>query len=154
MGLPILGLVLSAGTSFLQASMGAQAADNAAKVQNEQIKIDMANERIKGMQEGSKRHEEYLRNESANRVASAAATGGGTNMSYEQGIAPYNKGVAGRDMATMAFNTGQKIGRMKYEIKVNRYNAQAQARAGYIGAVGDTAGAIGSYLQRPGGLLA
>lgn len=154
MGLPIIGLVISAAGSFLQAGMQAQAAAAQAKVANEQLKVDMENERIKGMAEGSARHEEYLRNESANRVAVAAATGGGRSMSFEQGIGPYNKTVAARDMQTMAFNTGQKIGRMGYEIKVNRFNAQSAARSAYIGAAVDTVGAVGSYLQRPGGLLA
>lgn len=153
MGLPLFGLVLSVGSSFLQASQQAQMAKYQADVQNQQLRVEMENERIKGMQEGNARQEEYLRNESSNRVASAVATGGGRNISYEQGIAPYNKGVVQRDMQTMGFNTGQRISRSKYQIKVNSWNSKAESAAAYTGAVADSLSAVGSYMSRPGGLL-
>lgn len=154
MGLPILGLVISAGASFLQAGMQAQMAKGQAQVANQQLKYDMENERIKGMQEGTARQEAYLRDEATNRVAVAAATGGGRNISFEQGVGVYNKDVMGRDIDTLRYNSGAKIGRMRYEIAVNRYNAKAQSRAAFIGAASDVAGSVGSYVSRPGGLLA
>jgi hypothetical protein len=154
MGLPLIGLAISAGSSFLSAGMQASAARGQAEVAKQQLKYDMENERIKGMQEGTARQEEYLRNEASNRVAIAAATGGGRNMSYDQGLGVYNKDVMGRDIDTLRYNSSAKIGRMRYEIAVNNYNAKAASRSAFIGAAGDTAGALGSYLSRPGGLLA
>lgn len=154
MGLPILGLAISAGSSLISAGMQSAMAKGQAEVAKEQLKYDMENERIKGMQEGTARQEAYLRDESTNRVAIAAGMGGGRNVSYEQGIGPYNKDVMGRDIDTLRYNSAAKIGRMRYEIGVTRYNAEAQSRAAWIGAASDVAGSVGSYLQRPGGLLA
>jgi len=150
---PLVGLGLSIGASFLQAGQAASMAKAQSKVANDQLKIDMENERIRGAQEQNVRQEAYLRAESSNRVASALATGGGTNISYEKGIAPYNKGVARRDLQTSAFNSGQRVARSKYQIKVNKWNAKAEGRAAYVGAAADSLGTIGSYMSRPGGLL-
>ena len=151
--LPLIGLGLSIGGSFLQASQTAGMANAQAKVANDQLKIDMANEKIRASQEQNLRQEQYLRAEASNRVAAAVGTGGGTNISYEKGIAPYNKGVARRDLQTSAFNSGQRIMRSKYQIGVNKWNAKAEGRAAYVGAAADSLGSIGSYMSRPGGLL-
>lgn len=153
MGFPLIGLGLSIGASFLTASMQAGQAQAQAQVQNDQIRVDRENERIRGMQEQNARQEEYLRNTSSNRVAAALSTGGGANMSYDQGIAPYNKGVARRDLQTMAFNTGQKIARSSFEIKVNKWNAKSAGQAAWTGAVADSIGSVGTFMSRPGGLL-
>lgn len=150
--LPLIGLGLSVGSSFLTASMQAGAAKAEAKVANEQLKVDRENERIRGMQEQNERQESYLRAAASNRVA-VAASGAGRSMSYEQGISPYNKGVAARDLQTMGFNTGQKVARMGYEIRVNKWNAKSAARSAYVGAAADSLGSIGTFMQRPGGLL-
>lgn len=144
--LPLIGLGLTAGSSFLTAGAQAQAANAQAQVANDQLKIDMENERIKGMQEASARQEEYLRNESANRVA-AAALGGGINISYDQGIQPYNKKVMQRDLQTMGFNNEQTRLRMVHQIRVNKWNAKSQARAGFISAAADTVSAVGGYVS-------
>lgn len=153
MGLPLIGLGLSVGASFLQAGSTAAAARAQNDVQNQQVRVDMENERIKGMQDANARQEEYLRNESANRVVAAAAVGGGRNLSYEQGISPHNKEVAARDLQSMEFNTGQRLARSRYQIRVNRFNTSAESRGAYVTAVAESAGALGSYLSRPGGLL-
>lgn len=154
MGLALFGLVLSVGASFVQARAQAQAMEAQMKFANQQLKFDMENERIRGMQEANNRQEEYLRNVGTNIVAASAATRGGRNYSYEQGIAPYNKEVARRDLATVDFNSGMERGRMALQIKANTYSAKLNSRNAYIGAVADSMGTIGSYMSRPGGLLA
>jgi murein L,D-transpeptidase YcbB/YkuD len=154
MGLPIIGIALSVVGSLVQASMSAQAAKYEAEVQNNQLKVDRENERIRGMQEENNRLETYKRLESTNRVASAVATLGGRNYSYEQGVAPYNKTVTMRDVATIGFNSQMEQDRMSYQIKVNKYNAKTTARMAMVGAVTDSLSTIGSYVSRPGGLLA
>lgn len=145
MSWPIVGLGLSVGASFLQAGMQSSMAKAQAKAANEQLKIDMENERIRGMQEANARQEEYLRNESANRVV-VAASGAGQSMSYDQGIAPYNKEVARRDLQTMGFNTGQAVSRMGYQIRVNKANAANASRAAWLSAGADAAGTIGGAM--------
>lgn len=151
--LPLIGLGLTVGGSFLQAGMAASMANAQAQVANQQLKVDMENERIKGMQEANARQEEYLRNEGSNRAA-VAASGTGRNISFEQGLGPYNKKVAARDIQTIGFNTGQKVARMGYEIRVNRANARNAATSAYVGAAADSIGAVGGYLvSNPSGLL-
>lgn len=145
MGIP---LDLQIGASFLQAGMTSAVSNAQTKAVNEQIKADIRNERIKGMQDASARQEEYLRNESANRVAAAAAVGGGgRNLSYEQGIAPYNKEVARRDLATIGFNTDQRIGRARYQIRVNRFNSRLETAAAYGTAAADSMRAVANTIQ-------
>lgn len=150
--LPLIGLGLSVGGSFLQAGMTAMSANAQARVANQQLEIDRENERIKGMQEANARQEEYLRNEATNRVA-IAASGAGQNISYDMGLGPYNKGVARRDIQTIDFNTGQRVNRMSYEIRVNRANARNAATGALVGAISDSAGVIGGTLiNNPGAL--
>lgn len=144
MGIP---LALQIGASFLQAGMTSAVSNAQTKAVNEQLKFDIKNERIKGMQDASARQEEYLRNESANRVAAAAAVGGGRNLSYEQGIAPYNKEVARRDLATIGFNTDQRIGRARYQIRVNRFNSRLETAAAYGTAAADSMRAVANTIQ-------
>lgn len=151
--LPLIGLGFTAGASFLQAGMTASMANAQAQAANEQLRVDMENERIKGMQEANARQEEYLKNEASNRVA-IASSGLSRNISYEQGLGPANKKVAARDIQTIDFNTGQRVGRMGYEIRVNRANARNAATSAYVGAAADTVGAVGGYLvSNPSGLL-
>jgi hypothetical protein len=152
MSWPVVGLGMSIGASFLQARSTAAAARAEARVMNDQLKIDRENERIRGMQEANARQEEYLRLASSNRVA-VAASGAGRSMSFEQGIDPSNKRVMGRDLETMAFNTGQRVGRISDQIRVNRWNAKSTARAAYTSAFGQSLSAVGSFLGRPGGPL-
>lgn len=151
--IPIAGLALSVGSSFLQAGMQSQMSNAQTRVMNDQLKLDIENERIKGMQDANDRQEEYLRNESANRVAASVATGGGRNMSYDQGIAKYNKKVAGRDLQTMQFNTDNRIARTRYQISVNRWNNQMTRVAAFGTAASDSLASVGGYMQRPKGLL-
>lgn len=147
MGIP---LALQIGASFLQAGLTSAVAKGQQDVANEQLKADMRNERIKGMQDANARQEEYLRNESANRVAASAAVGGGRNMSYAQGIAPYNKEVAGRDLATIGYNTDQRIARGRYQIRVNRYNTRAETFAAYGTAAADSMRSVATTLNDAG----
>lgn len=148
--LMIAGVVISSGGSFLQANATAQAARQQAEVANDQLKVDIQNEKIRGMQEANNRQEEYLRNAATNRVVAAISSGGGTNLSYQQGIAPYNKKVMQRDLATVGFNSGQQVSRMRYQIGVNKFNAKAEGRSAYVGAVADTAANIGSAASSYG----
>lgn len=147
MGIP---LALQIGASFLQAGMTSAVSNAQTKAVNEQIKADIRNERIKGMQDASARQEEYLRNESANRVAAAAAIGGGRNLSYEQGIVPYNKEVARRDLATIGYNTDQRIARARYQIRVNRFNSRLETAAAYGTAAADSMRAVANTMQDAG----
>ena len=144
MGIP-LGLQI--GASFLQAGITSAVAKGQASAANQQLRVDMRNERIKGMQDANARQEEYLRNESANRVAASAAVGGGRNISFNQGVSPYNKEVARRDLQTLGYNTDQRIARGKYQIGVNRYNARAESIAAYGTATADSMRATASALE-------
>ena len=144
MGIP-LGLQI--GASFLQAGITSAVAKGQASAANQQLRVDMRNERIKGMQDANARQEEYLRNESANRVAASAAVGGGRNISFDQGVSPYNKEVARRDLQTLGYNTDQRIARGKYQIRVNRYNARAESIAAYGTATADSMRATASALE-------
>jgi hypothetical protein len=150
--LPVVGTGLSIGASFLQARSQAQMAKAQMQVENAQLKIDRENERIKGMQDANARQEEYLRNEAANRAA-MAASGVGIDLAYDDGLGGYNKRVAQRDLQSIDFNTGQRTGRISYQIRVNKANARNAATSAYIGAAANAAGAVGSLMSRPGGML-
>lgn len=154
MGLPIIGMVLQVAGSFVQASMTAKAAKYEAQVENEKLKIEMENERIKSMQEQSARQEEFLRNESANRVAIAVNSGGGRNYGYEQGLGVYNKTVAVRDIQNIDFNANQSIGMKGYQISVNKWGAKVKAKTAWTEAIIGGLSTIGGYMARPGGLQA
>lgn len=154
MGMPVIGLALSIGGSLLNGMMAAQSAQYQAEVQNQQLEVDRETTRIKAMTETNDRTEQYLRAESANRVAAAAAVLGGRNVSYEQGLQPYNKKVVGRDIANIGFNSRMEEDRMSYQIKVNKWNADVEGKSAMVTAFSDALGSIGSYMSRPGGLLA
>ena len=126
MGIP---LALQIGASFLQAGITSAVAKGQASAANQQLRVDMRNERIKGMQDANARQEEYLRNESANRVAASAAVGGGRNISFNQGVSPYNKEVARRDLQTLGYNTDQRIARGK---GVKKHLHRNQQRLGVL----------------------
>jgi hypothetical protein len=154
MGLAVIGLAVSLVGSLVQGVMAGQAAKLEAEVANEQLKMDIETNKIEAMHEQNNRTEDYMRREAANRVAVAAATGGfGSNVSYEQGIAPYNKTVWARDMATIGFNRDMTVGRKQYQIAANKVTAKATATSAMVGAAFDGFATIGSYVSRPGGLL-
>lgn len=154
MSLPIIGLALGVAGSLVQGMMSAKAASLEAKVANEQLKMDMETKKIQAMQDENKRYEEYLRLVAINRVAVATSTGGGSSYSYEQGIAPYNKEVVHRDVATINFNRDMEVGRMKYQIAVNKFNAKVAGTSAMIGGLVDGLSQVGSYMSKPGGLMA
>jgi hypothetical protein len=153
MSIPIIGLALSVGASLVGAMMQGQMAQYQAEVMNNQLEVDATNERIKAANEENQRQEEYQRAEATNRVAIAVSTGG-RNYSYEQGVAPYNKTVMARDLGTIGFNSQMVQDRMAYQIKVNKWNANAESRSAMITGGVEAFSTIGSYMSRPGGLLA
>lgn len=149
-----IGAAASSAGSFMQANAQNQAIQAQTKLANQQLAIDMENERIKGLQEANDRQEEYLRNYGSNVVAASAAVNGGQNMSFDQGIAPYNKEVARRDMATTEFNTGMVRSRIASQIKANTYSAKMNRRNNMISAGVDTLGNFASIAtSRPESLL-
>lgn len=142
---PIVGVVLSVVGSLATAFVGAGIARQEAKIQQEQLKIEMANERIKGLGEANDRLAQFRAEEAQNRAA-LSVTGVDTNLSYLQGIVPANQRVVSRDIARIQFNMGQEIGRKKYEIAVAGWKARSTAISGFAQAGADAVGTIGSSL--------
>jgi hypothetical protein len=109
--------------------------------------------------EENDRIELFQRADSANRVASALAVGGGQNFSFEQGIQPYNKSVVARDVQTIGYNKDMEVGRKRYEISVNKWKAKTEGRmamvSGLFGAADSLSGMqqVGSYQSTGGGLI-
>lgn len=158
MGAPIFA-VLGAVGSLMQGMMQANIAKQQAMIQNEQLKIDIENDRIKAAQEENDRVEMFQRAQASNAVASAIAVGGGRNYSFEQGIEPYNKTVAERDVASIQYNKDVMVGRRQYQIAVNKWEARANGQLAMLGGITDAIGGlgdaipVGAYKSTPGGLL-
>jgi hypothetical protein len=146
MGLAAVGMLLSVGSTMFEAYSTSQQAKYQAQVENQQLKIDMENERIRAMQEQSKRQEEYLKADSANRVA--VAFSGARNISFEQGLSVKNKKTAGYDMQTIGFNSQMEIGRKKYQIKVNKFDAKMTGRSAMIGGALESAGTVAAFAKQ------
>jgi len=142
----LIGVALSIAGSFMQAQMQAQIAQQQAKIQAMQLKVEIENENIKSMADMNDRTTEWLRAESANKAA-ISASGLGSNISYDQGIAPYNKKVAYTDLARRGFERDQVVGRKRFEIKVAQWEANTTARSAYMTAAADSLGAIGSLFS-------
>lgn len=139
---PILGIALSLAGSFLQAGMAAANAKTQAKIKEQQMKVEMENERIKSLSETNNRLEEAMRAEASNRAA-LSASGLDVNIAYEQAIEPYNKKVVNRDVRRQQYASDAKIANSKYNIKVAHAEAKATSRAAWAGAFADGFGAIG-----------
>ena len=155
MGIGVLGLALSVAGSLVQGFLQAGAAQAQAEAENNQLKMDMRTERIRGMQEANDRRDQYLRAEATNRVAAAVSVGAlASNRSYTGAIAPNNKEVVGRDLATVQFNSAMEQDRMAYRIKVNEFEADTNGTLAIVGGFIDGFSQIGSYMSRPQGLLA
>lgn len=158
MGTPVFAVLGAVGT-LMQGMMQAQVAAQQAKIQNEQLKIDIENDRIKAAQEENDRIEMFQRAEASNIVASAVAVNGGRNYSFEQGIQPYNKTVAMRDVQSIGYNRDVMVGRRQYQIAVNKWEARANGSLAMAGAFTDAIGGlgdaipVGAYKSTPGGLL-
>ena len=144
---PILGVIIGIVGSFAQAAMVGQQASAQAKIEQQQLKIEMENERISAMQKTNDRMEQFRKEEASN-LAALSATGLQTNLSYEQGIAPYNTKVAHRDMDREFFNSGQTVGRKKYEIAVAGWKAKTTSRNAFMTAGIESIGAIGSHIAK------
>jgi hypothetical protein len=144
---PIIGIMLSVVGSLATAAMGAQVAKQQAVVEQSQLRVEIENERIKAIGATSDRLEELRKAEATNRAALSVA--GVENVSYAQGIAPYNQRVASRDVRRSDFNMGQEVGRKKYEISVAGWRAKTTAVSGFVQAGADIAGKVGSYIAGP-----
>lgn len=147
MSFAAVGLVLTVASTLYQGYATGQQAKYAAEVQNQQAKIEIANEKIKAMQQQSDRQAEYLKMDSANRVA-IAFSGASQNISFDQGIGPENLRTAKRDMNRIAYNSEQEVGRLRYEIKVNRATANLTARNAMVGSFLDAGAQAAVGIQK------
>ena len=139
----IIGVVMSVVGSLATAAMTASVAKQQAKIEQEQLRTEIENERIKGIGATSDRLEELRKAEATNRAALSAS--GFDNISYAQGIAPYNQRVASRDVRRSDFNMGQEVGRKKYEISVAGWRAKSTAASAYVTAGAQSLAAVGEY---------
>jgi len=144
---PIIGLVLSVVGSLATAAMQAGIAKQQAKIEQQQLEVEMENERIKAIGDTNDRLEQLRVSEATNRGA-LSASGLDTNWSYVQGISPYNKQVATRDVGRQDFNAGQVVGRKKYEIQVAGWRAKATAASAFVSAGASIVGDIGNFAAR------
>ncbi len=147
---PIVGLVLSVVGSLATAAMQSQVAKQQAQIEQTQLRTEMENERVKAIGDTADRLEELRRAEASNRAA-LSATGLEQNVSYVQGIAPYNQSVAASDVGRTEFNASQVIGRKGYEISVAGWRAKTTAASSFIQAGADILGNVGTYATRAGG---
>lgn len=143
---PIIGVVLAVVGAAAQFAMTSQIAKQQAKIEQQQLRTEIANEEIRAMSVTNDRLEQLRREEASNRAA-VAATGLAQNISYESAIAPYNTKVATRDVEREYFNSGQVIGRKKYEIKVAGWRAKATTASAGVTAVSDSIGEVGSLFN-------
>ena len=147
MCLPIIGLVIGIAASFAQAAMTSQLAKSQAAIEQQQLRIEMENERIAALGATNDRLEEFRRAEASNRAA-LSTMGLDQNISYVRAIAPYNQRVAYRDVNRLDFNAGQQIGRKKYEIAVAGYRARAEGASAFMTAGASAAGDVGGHLMK------
>jgi hypothetical protein len=146
---PIIGIVLGVVASLASAAMASSMAKQQAKIEQYQLQTEMENERIKAIGDTTDRLRELARAEATNRAALAPS--GVENISYEQGIVPYNQRIASTDVARTEFNAGQVIGRKKYEISVAGWRAKSESRAAWIGAGAKILGDVGGYVSAGAG---
>lgn len=143
MCLPIIGLGLSIAASFGQAMFTAQQAKQEARIEQEQLRTEIENERIKAVADTNDRLEQFRRDEAAN--FAALSTTGFDSLSYSEGIYPANLRTVKRDIGALEYNAGQVIGRKKYEIRAAGWRAKSAARGAWISAGADAIGKVGSY---------
>jgi hypothetical protein len=146
--LAVIGL--TAVGSFGTAMMQSANAKAEAQIEQTQLRTEIENERIKAMSDTNDRLEQFRKDEATNRAALSAL--GVENLSYMQGLEPYNRKVVGRDVRGIQYNAGQEIGRKKYEISVAGWKAKSTSRSAYIQAGADTLSSVGSRIaNRAGG---
>lgn len=143
---PIVGLIIGIAGSFMQAAMTAQIAQQQAIIQQQQLRVEIENERIAQLGRTNDRLEELRRAEASNR-ALISTTGVDVNYAYEQAIVPYNKLVAGRDVTRDMFNTEQEVGRKRYEIAVAGWKAKATRASAFVEAGASAFGQVGRYVM-------
>lgn len=147
---PIIGVVLGIVGSLASAAMASSMAQQQAKIETYQLQTEMENERIKAIGDTTDRLQELVRAQAMNRAA-LSVSGLDENISYTQGIEPYNQRIASTDVARTEFNAGQVIGRKKYEISVAGWRAKSESRSAWIGAAANIAGNVGSYIASGSG---
>lgn len=128
-----VALAITVGTSLIEASVQSNAAKQQYAVQKQQHIMDMENERIKALAETNNRMEAFIRQEAANRAA-LSASGLQQNISYEQGIAPYNREVLSRDVATISYNRDVALGQSRYAISVAKQTRDAAIGSAWLNA--------------------
>jgi hypothetical protein len=106
----------------------------------------MENERIKAIGDTTDRLEELRRAEATNRAALSASNV--ENVSYAQGIAPYNQRVAAHDVRRTEFNANQVVGRKKYEIAVAGWKAKTDTMSAFITAGAGILNDVGSFAAQ------
>ena len=148
--LMLAGLALSAVGSLATAAMTSANAKAQAQIEQQQLQTEIANEKNKAMADTNDRLEQYRKDEAANRAALSAM--GAENVSYMQGVAPYNRSVVGRDVRAIEYNMGQEVGRKKYEIAVAGWRAKATSRSAWLQAGSDSLGTIGAHFASGGTL--
>ena len=148
---PISGMLLAAtiASSFGSAYINSAKAKQEAIIQQRQLKTDIENEKIKAMGETNDRLEQFRKDEAANRAALSAMNF--DNLSYREGIAPENREVVRRDVRRLEFNSGQEIGRKKYEIAVAGWRSKSESRVNYLNAGFETIGTLSSAHSNRGG---
>jgi hypothetical protein len=144
----LVGLALSTVGSIGTAAMTSANAKAQAEIEQQQLKTEIANEKIKAMSDTNDRLEQFRKEEAANRAALSAL--GAENISYAEGIVPFNRKVVGRDVRNIEFNRNMEVGRKKYEISVAGWRAKSASRSAWIGAGTEIAGNFGGTFARMG----
>ena len=111
-------------------------------------------ENVKAASETADRFETMARQEASNRVANAVQMGGGVNLSYEQGIQPYNYGVASKDVANIEFNRSNTIARLRHNIKVNNMKKNFSIMGSVFDTMGGIAGTMNGGSSRTSSMIA
>jgi hypothetical protein len=137
---------MSVAGGFAEARYAGQQAAQEAKIEQEQLKIEMENERIKGMGDINDRLEEFRKAEAQNRAA-LSISGIDQNWSYREGILPGNYDVIKRDVGRLGFNAEQVVSRKKYEIEVAGWKAKATKKSAMVSAGANAIKQIGEFAS-------
>lgn len=106
------------------------------RIANDQLKAEIAMTKVQAAQETSDRLRIYSEMSATNRLAAMVNLGGGTNLSFEQAIEPYNWGVMQEDLNRIQFNADQQNMRRKYGIAVNKQRVRVNTIAAGVNTMG------------------
>lgn len=141
-GLAVAGTVGSMFSTYVSESANA-------RVQNDQLKAEMAMTKVEAAQQTRDRLRVYREMSASNRLAAMVNVGGGTNLSFEQAIEPYNWGVMQEDLSRIQYNADQSNLRRRYGIQVNKQRVRnATITAGIDTAASFASQAAGGYINR------